>query len=277
MSLVLLGSNGMLGSMIYFLVSTRYPDKKIIPISRKEYDVLRDDISLLDRLIPEDCVVINCIGAIPQKKYTDEEYFKINTYFPHDLSAYCQKRSLKLIHVSTNCVFSGKIDACHEYMIPDTDEMYGKTKYLGEPSYGLVIRCSIIGPERSFCFGLMEWFLQNVSSEIDGYIDSLWNGITTLELSKILIEIVENDDVKNDIVHYYSKDTVSKYDMLLHLKNVFNKNITINKTENGLKYYTLSSMTNEPRPSIFSQINELHDIYPSFKKFYNEMDRLEDK
>jgi dTDP-4-dehydrorhamnose reductase len=270
MSIIILGSNGMLGSMLHFLCKTQYTHIPAINISKSDFDVLKDNIDKLDCLLPDSSnhTIINCIGAIPQKKYTPDEYTKINTTFPHDLSAYCKSRNYSLLHISTNCVFSGKNGNCLESDIPDADDVYGKSKFLGEPSYGLTIRCSIIGPEKHTFCGLMEWFLNNNSSEIGGFTDSFWNGLTTLELSKIIFEIISTGKIHNGLLHYYSENTLSKYQILEALKSKFNKQVTINKKENGLKYYTLSSIHNKPRNNIYTQLNELAEVFDKYKCFF---------
>lgn len=270
MTIIILGSNGMLGSMLYFLCKTQYTHIPSIAVSKSDFDVLTDNIDKLDSVLPNnDCTIINCIGAIPQKKYTPDEYTKINTTFPHNLSEYCKSRNYSLLHISTNCVFSGKKDNCLESDIPDEDHIYGKSKFLGEPSYGLTIRCSIIGPEKHTFCGLMEWFLNNNSSEIGGFTDSFWNGLTTLELSKIIFEIISTGQIHSGLLHYYSENTLSKYQILEALSNKFNKQVTINKKENGLKYYTLSSIHNKPRNNINNQLDELAEVFDKYKSFYN--------
>jgi dTDP-4-dehydrorhamnose reductase len=270
MTIIILGSNGMLGSMIHFLSKTQYTDIPAIAISKSDFDVLAEDIIKLDTLLPDiNYTIINCIGAIPQKKYTPDEYTKINITFPKDLSKYCKARNFKLLHISTNCVFSGKKDNCLESDISDADDVYGKSKFLGEPSYGLTIRCSIIGPEKHTFCGLMEWFLNNNSAEIGGFTDSFWNGLTTLELSKIIFEIINTGEIQNGLLHYYSENTLSKYQILEALSNKFNKQVTLNKKENGLKYYTLSSINTKPRINIYNQLDELVEIFNKYKSFYN--------
>lgn len=269
MTIVILGSNGMLGSMLYFLSKTQYTHIPTIALSKSDFDVLNDNTHKLDTLLLDsNYTIINCIGAIPQKKYTSDEYTKINTTFPHDLSTYCKLRNYFLLHISTNCVFSGKYANCLESDISDADDIYGKSKFLGEPSYGLTIRCSIIGPEKHTFCGLMEWFLNSNSTEVEGFTDSFWNGLTTLELSKIIFEIISTGKIQNGLLHYYSENTLSKYHILDILNNKFNKQITINKKENGLKYYTLSSVYTKPKSNIYNQIDELLQVFDGYKSFY---------
>jgi dTDP-4-dehydrorhamnose reductase len=268
MSLVILGSNGMLGSMLYYIAKTKY-NISAIALGRDEFNAAKGDISRLDNFVSENTCIINCIGAIPQKKYNTSEYTALNTTFPQALSIYCKERNISLIHISTNCVFAGDKDNCIETDTPNADDDYGKSKYMGEPPYGLTIRCSIIGPERHTFCGLLEWFLhRDDASEIHGYIDSFWNGLTTLELSHIIIEHFKGG-VQTNKLHYYSQDSPSKYEILCYVAKKFQKDITIHKKENGIKYYTLSSSYNKPRRSVYEQIDELYRVFNDYKQFYN--------
>lgn len=262
--MIVLGSNGMLGSMICFL-ATKY-NRPFVSLSKSDFNIY-DNISKLDTYLSSDSIIINCIGAIPQKDYSIEEYNIINTIFPQNLSIYCKMKHIKLIHISTNCVFSGSSDST-EMDIPNATDIYGISKYLGEPSYGLVIRCSIIGPEKHTFCGLLEWFLH--SNEVYGFIDSFWNGITTLELSNIIFDYIDGSidgSIPNKLVHYYSENTVSKYDILTYVNKY--TNVIIHKKENNLAYYTLSSIYTTPRKNIYNQIDELFSIFYEYKQFYN--------
>lgn len=270
MKLYIFGSNGMLGSMLYFVAKRNHQNIETIPISREEFNVQTDSISKLDNVInAEDSIIVNCIGAIPQKKYSDEDYKLINTTFPQELSLYCKSNNIKLIHISTNCVFSGTKNNCGETDQPDATDIYGLSKYLGEPAYGLVIRCSIIGPEKHTFCGLMEWFLNNSSNEINGFIDSYWNGLTTLELSTIIFDHIQSNKLEDQLIHYYSENTLSKYEIISYFGQIFGKKCQINKKENGTKYYTLSSNYTKPRKNIYNQIDDIKLIFDDYKKFYN--------
>lgn len=266
MNIIILGSNGMLGSMICYYAN--YINIKIIPIDRDLFNVINDPIEKLKEWINSESYVINCIGAIPQKKYDNYEFIELNKVFPNKLSLFCKENKAKLIHISTNCVFSGKKSNYIESDIPDEDDIYGKSKYQGEPVGALTIRCSIIGFEKGSNYGLLEWFLQNKSSSISGYIDSFWNGLTTLELSKIIFDIIINNIYSTGIRHYYSTNTLSKYDILDYLNKKMNKKLYINPVNNGIKYYTLNSIINNPRKNIYEQLDELFSIYDKYKKYY---------
>jgi dTDP-4-dehydrorhamnose reductase len=272
MRVIVLGSNGMLGSMLTFHASSILD--QVVPLSRMEFNVLTDSLSKLDAYLSpsaEETTIVNCVGAIPQKPYSRAEFIMLNEEFPHRLAEYCAGKGCRLIHVSTNCVFSGKRDMMHEEDVADADDDYGRSKRNGEPTYGTTIRCSIIGPELASFTGLMEWFLHGTAAEVNGYTDSFWNGLTTLELSKVICSehILHNSGTSNRVIHYYSEEPVSKYTLLTYFSEIFEKDVIIHPIATGLKYYTLSSKSTGPRKHIRQQLLELKEVHHSYKAFHS--------
>jgi dTDP-4-dehydrorhamnose reductase len=257
MRIIILGANGMLGSMMEAYGKTT--NHQICPLTRKEFNVMRNPIEYLAQWINDNCCIVNCIGAIPQKKYSEYEFHVLNTQFPHALTDYCKKLSIPLFHVSTNCVFSGKASNCLENEVPDAEDVYGVSKAKGEPhEWAVILRCSIIGPEPSSHTGLMDWFLNTTNSSVNGYTDSFWNGLTTLELSKYIYEQIDERQFEHRLIHLYSENTLSKYELLAGLSTIYSKSVEIVPVRNGLKYYTLHSLITSPRKPIQSQLNELY-------------------
>jgi dTDP-4-dehydrorhamnose reductase len=265
MKLVILGANGMMGSMLFYLAKKR--NLSVQAISRSQFDVMKDNISKFDELITptkEKVTVVNCIGCIPQKKYTPSEYKQINQEFPHSLSKYCELKGFYFIHLSTNCVYSGKCGDVLETDVPDADDIYGLTKLLGEPSYGLVIRSSIIGPERNSSSGLFSWYTQNKQEKVNGFLHQYWNGLTTLELSYFILEQLSESCIFSHVVHVHSELSVSKYELLCMIKEVFSISVTIDPIDCPLKYYTLKSTSIKARKSIKDQLDDLKHVYSDF-------------
>ena len=268
MKLVILGTNGMMGSMLYYVAKKKNLD--VHAIDRSQFDVMKDSISKLDDIVQickDSVTIVNCIGCIPQKKYTSDEYKKINQEFPHSLSKYCQEKGIYFIHLSTNCVYSGKAGDVSETDVPDADDTYGMTKLLGEPVYGLVIRSSIIGPERNSSSGLFAWYTQNKEKRVNGFLHQYWNGLTTLELSYFILEHLKASSLASRIVHVRSEVTVSKYELLCLIKNIFFTMVAIDPIDCPVKQYTLTSTLVEARKSIKDQLYDLKDIYNDFMKF----------
>ena len=164
MRVIILGANGMLGSMLEFVGSTQTTNE-IVPIKRGTFDVLQQSPSSLVDFMKEPCCIVNCIGAIPQRSYCESDMIALNTTFPLELAELCNKMNVPLIHVSTNCVFSGEESNCIESDSLTATDTYGKSKANGEPSTCVVLRCSIIGPESSgTAAGLLEWFLHSTDA-----------------------------------------------------------------------------------------------------------------
>ncbi|MFA5134766.1 MAG: sugar nucleotide-binding protein [Patescibacteria group bacterium] len=176
--------------------------------------------------------VINCIGIT--NRYSNDhplDAFFINSAFPHILSNVYGR---KLIHITTDCVFSGKQGAPYdENAVPSPNDLYGLSKSLGEPSQrSLVLRTSIIGHEVSGFVSLIEWFKKQEGKTVQGYTTHLWNGITTIEFGNICDKIISNRDEypSNGLFHIFSTD-VTKYEMLQAFKKKYSVNVTIQPEE----------------------------------------------
>ena len=270
MKVVVLGPNGMLGSMIVFVGRKRGACIQSIP--KSDFCVGRDAIEDLSRLLgtekEERVCIVNCIGCIPQRQYSEEEYIRINQEFPHELARFCKVNQYGLIHMSTNCVFSGTKPYCREDNLCDAEDLYGQTKARGEPSYGLVIRSSIIGAERHSSAGLLAWFLTNPSPEINGFLHQYWNGVTTYELASYMYDTLLEKAWASTTLHVSSARTLSKYELLESAKRVFQKDIRIHPYECPLRYYTLVSQYELPRKDIEEQLQDLRMCYDEFMKWH---------
>lgn len=267
MRILVFGAKGMLGSMVTF-VGVKETNHDIIPLTRDVFDVEKDSLDKLTIMACEGAWVINCVGAIPQKNPTAEQYKLLNEEFPHTLAAWCKQHGMKLIHISTNCVFSGKATDCLETDIPDAEDVYGQTKAKGEPlEYGLTFRCSIIGPEiEGRVSGLMEWFFAQ-EGKVQGYTDHFWNGLTTLELARKVYNFIDINYSTEKLLHFWS-NTVSKYDLLCMMRDLSGKQIEIEPVSKGTKYYTLKSLFTPPN-SLEKQLYELFKKMDEYRQFQN--------
>lgn len=177
--------------------------------------------------------VVNCIGIIkPADNLTaTKQLYLINSAFPQVLVSVCGARRIRLIHMSTDCVFSGARGAYKETDIPDDTTEYGKSKFLGEIRSlpHVTIRTSVIGRELHSTKNLLDWFLHTKQDRISGYANAMWNGVSSLCIGRIISRII-TDDIRFDypIVHV-SGEIVSKYELLTMFKTVFYKRITIMK------------------------------------------------
>jgi dTDP-4-dehydrorhamnose reductase len=271
MKVVILGSTGMLGNMLkdYFiheaddsiddvLLSVR-SENRLKHVDEFVYDPLRFGVDEL----PEADVFINAIGIIkPAMTKNIMDSIFINSIFPRMLSVECKSRKAKLIHITTDCVFSGKDGNYNENSPHDALDDYGKSKSLGEPTDCMVIRTSIIGPETNNFYSLVEWVKQQKGKEINGFTNHMWNGITTLQYAKICNQILNNDLYEEGLFHVHSPTEVSKFELVSMISDHYNIGAKITPTEAPIvidrTLSTVKSMCEKLNiPEIKQQINEL--------------------
>lgn len=274
MKILLFGSNGMLGSYVKLYLSDKL---EIIPLIRKDYDIDNLSIKSLEKLfiekkMKENDLVINCAGIIhhssKKRKLDNKLYFKINSLFPVLLSQICNEFNIKMIHITTDCVFSGEKGNYDEKSPHDETNDYGVSKSLGELCNATIIRTSIIGEEINNKYSLLEWVKSNKNKEINGFINHYWNGVTTLQLSKIIYRIINEKLYWKGVRHIFSQNVVSKYELIVLINNSYNLNIKINKyktIKNINKSLTTKYDTNKYFliPKLNIQIEELsnYNIY----------------
>jgi dTDP-4-dehydrorhamnose reductase len=173
--------------------------------------------------------VVNAIGIIKQRNSAKESIpsIEINSLFPHRLALICKTGNAKLIHLSTDCVFSGKKGNYREGDIADADDLYGRTKFLGEVSekYCMTLRTSMIGPELHRNKSLLEWFLAQKGT-VKGFKRAIFSGFTTFELSRIIERLIVEYPTSHGLYHV-SADHISKYDLLSMIKQKMNLSVHI--------------------------------------------------
>lgn len=229
-NIILFGSNGMLGKYVYSVLKNHY---NVYRFTRDNYDILNDDLDLLETkitdLLSNDDIIINCSGVIPQKVGLDnyKTYIKINTLFPHILENISKKYNYKFIHITTDCVFSGKTGNYTEKDLHDASDIYGISKSLGEPKKSTVIRTSIIGEDSANNKSLLEWVRSNKGNQINGYKNHYWNGITCLTCANIIYKIINENLYWGGVKHIYSPDIVSKYDLCNYINDIYDLNIDV--------------------------------------------------
>lgn len=279
MNIVVLGCEGMLGRYVYRYLYQKFErdfecndhHNKIIGWGRDKFDVMKHDIIYLEECMTDEHIkngdiVINCIGIIPHSsngyKLDDRMYLKVNSIFPHELDMLCSKKDLRFIHITTDCVFTGNKGMYDENDEHDAIDIYGLSKSLGEPSTTCVIRTSIIGEEIKNKKSLFEWVKSNANGYIKGYEHHKWNGVTCLQLAKIIEQIIIMDIFWKGVRHIYSPDSVSKYELLCIINEVYNFNINIEQFSSDL-------IVDKTLTSIYLE-NYLFEI-PSLKKQIEDM------
>ena len=220
----------------------------------------------LDKAKP-DCV-INCIGLIKQLPIANDPLaaISINALFPHQLSLACKRIGARLIHISTDCVFSGTKGNYTEKDLSDAEDLYGKTKYLGEVSYPhcVALRTSIIGHELKGKYGLVEWFLQQ-KTQAKGLSRAIYTGFPTIEMARIISEYVIPDKKLSGLYHVSSAQ-VSKYELLKIVAVQYKKDIKIERDDmfqcdRSLDSSRFRKATGYVPPSWEALVKAMHDDY----------------
>jgi dTDP-4-dehydrorhamnose reductase len=245
MKVLILGVSGMLGNAM-FRVFSETPEYQVFGSARGESARLyfaeelrqnivcgvdvenQDSLARMFGLVNPD-VVVNCVGLVKQLAEADDPLrtIPINSIMPHRLAALCRIGKSRLIHVSTDCVFSGKKGAYSENDFPDTDELYGRTKLLGEVDspHAITLRTSIIGHELAGNHSLINWFLLQNGS-IKGYTRAVFSGFPTVVLAKIIRDIVISRPELHGVYHVAAKP-ISKYNLLNLIAEIYGKQIEI--------------------------------------------------
>lgn len=265
------GANGMLGNYVKNYLSEK--NINIVQITRNDYDLSNISIEslnnfLISKDLKENDVIINCAGIIPQaskdKELNKNLYYKINSLYPTILSMIALMQKSHFIHITTDCVFSGKDGLYNENSIHDEVNDYGVSKSLGELCSGTIIRTSIIGEEVQYKRSLVEWIKSNKDGTINGYINHYWNGVTCLQLAKIIYKIINEDLYWNGIRHIYSPTTVNKYQLCKMINEIFDLNINIKEfntekvDKSIISIYDTNSLFNIPELEV--QIREMNEL-----------------
>lgn len=248
--ILIIGSKGMAGHMIknylkeksYDVYSTFREEKGDI-LGDKEYYLDAFDKEELNNILKniKPNFVINCIGVLNQFAENNPDIaIYVNGYFPHYLDKLSKTYNYKLIHITTDCVFSGKKGSYTENDFRDGDSYYGRSKAIGEVNNNrtLTFRTSIIGPDiNKDGIGLFNWFMQQ-KGEISGYSNVFWTGVTTLELAKAIEESF-NANITG-LHHLVNNKKISKLELLkLFKKYMDKKDIEIKKNSD---YYSDKSL-----------------------------------
>jgi dTDP-4-dehydrorhamnose reductase len=220
-SIIVLGSKGMLGTAL--VQQLRAAGHRVRAVDRSQFDALRDPVRQLDLTGVDYC--INALGMINRRPQAGPaDFYLVNSLLPRLLADYCQAQSVHLIHISTDCVYNGQRGQYTENDAPTAADLYGRSKSLGEPANCLVLRTSIIGPERQNYYSLLNWFL--AQSHCRGYQNHWWNGMTTIQLSRLTDQIIQRDLYIHGLRHVFGDD-VTKLELLRMMREAFQAQIEI--------------------------------------------------
>jgi dTDP-4-dehydrorhamnose reductase len=210
--------------------------------------------------------VINCIGYTKHQPYDSMAHMALNSVLPHRLLDLSNQFNSRLIHISTDCVFSGRRGNYQESDIPDADDVYGRSKILGEvfDSNSITLRTSIIGHELLTNYSLLNWFLaQNDSCE--GYRNAIFSGLPTVIFSEIIRDLVIPNAQLTGLFHV-SASPINKFDLLTLIAKIYRKKILIKpndeiKIDRSLNSKKFKDATGFNPPPWENLINYMHKIY----------------
>lgn len=245
MKVLVIGSTGMLGNAMIKVLSEKTdwqvygtvrsesamrlfsPDiasRLVCNVDVEQHDLL---IRVFAQIRPD--VVVNCVGLTKHKP--EAEYplvaIPINTLMPHRLAGMCELIGARLIHISTDCVFSGEKGGYHETDFTDARDVYGKSKALGEVTYPhtITLRTSSIGTELLTRYGLLEWFMSQ-HDRCKGYSHAIFSGLPTVVFAQVVRDfVILRADLSG--LYHVAAQPISKYDLLKLIASVYGKQIDI--------------------------------------------------
>ena len=244
--ILVLGVTGMLGSAVFkrlsgsdqlqvFGTARSGSSRKFFPQELASnlivnVDVLDNDTltSVFVTLQPD--VVINCVGLIKQLSDSKDPLsaLPINSMFPHRLAKLCSLSKSRLIHIGTDCVFSGRKGMYIETDVSDAEDLYGKSKYIGELpdlAHAITLRTSIIGHELASNIALIDWFLSQ-QSNVQGFTNAIFSGLPTVELADVIMNCVIPNEYLSGLYHV-SVEPIDKYNLLKLTSEIYTKKIEI--------------------------------------------------
>ena len=232
---------------------------------------------VVERTRPE--VVVNCIGVVKQLDAASDTVttMQINALFPHRLADICGAVGSRLIHISTDCVFSGRVGDYDESDMPDAEDLYGRSKQLGEvirPGC-LSIRTSIIGREITKAVGLLEWLFGRRGRVVDGFTRAVFSGLTTLEFSRILAQVVSDHGDLAGLYHVAS-EPITKFDLLSRINHALDLGIdieavdepTINRSLDGSRFVEATGIRVPSWDKMISDLATDRTPYEEWRRFY---------
>jgi dTDP-4-dehydrorhamnose reductase len=281
MKVAVFGATGMLGHAVHDVLMSA--GLEVVSVGRAGCDL---DFSVGQTLLKEldlrgVSYIVNCIGVITHLIDESDESDKakaasVNAIFPFELAAFSEEQGIRVIQIATDCVYSGDSGGYVESSQHDAKDIYGLTKSIGEvksPSV-MILRSSIIGKEVSGFRSLMEWVIrQQKDAQIDGYVDRLWNGVTTLAFGRIVRGIIQNDLFSDKTQHIVPSDTITKAELVKAIAAAFGRrDITVtDKISPSPKNLTLSTSNQDRNIQLWSAAG--YSKVPTIQQMLDELAR----
>jgi dTDP-4-dehydrorhamnose reductase len=294
MRICIFGGSGMLGHQLWRSFHKEHEVWVTLRRSSKEYaqwglfeekrtvypiNILEENelLEIFKRAKPE--LIINCIGVIKQAEESKDtlKSLEINSVFPHRLAQTAGRFGIRVLHVSTDCVFNGRKGNYSEKDPSDAEDVYGRTKFLGELDYenALTLRSSIIGHELETKNGLIEWFLSQNGKTIKGFTNAVYSGFTTIEFARIIAWILESGKNIRGVWQVASAP-ISKFELLNIAKVKYSwgggiipeDRFHCNRSLNGERFHVFSGYSAPTWESMLGELAADRDFYlkGNFKK-----------
>lgn len=284
MRVLIIGASGMLGSAVFRLFASCssidvygtiraggygkfFPEvvcKKLIPgVDVDNHDSLVD---VFGKVSPD--LVVNCVGLVKQLSEANDPLVAvpINSLLPHRLAALCKVAGARLVHISTDCVFSGAKGGYLESDFPDAYDLYGRTKLLGEVDYphAITLRTSIIGHELSGARSLLSWFLSQ-EGQVKGFTKAIFSGLPTNELARVVRDfVIPNPELRG--LYHVAAQPIDKYSLLKLVAEVYGKSIdivpddqlTIDRSLNADRFRLATGYVAPEWPELIKQMHDFN-------------------
>ena len=286
MRILVLGGAGMLGHKMFQVARARFPDTwctlrgtrsdpSLAPIAADLADGrIAERLDAMDwtavEAVLQDIrprVVVNCIGIVKQRSDASAAIpsITINSLLPHRLAAALAAWGGRLVHISTDCVFSGRAGHYTEADQSDAEDLYGRSKFLGEVAEpnALTLRTSMIGRELRQRRSLLEWVLQQNGRTIRGFRRALYSGLTTNELAAVVLRVIEHHPALSG-VYQVTGHTISKYDLLRLIVDVLGLDIRVEPDDEfvcdrsmvGEKFRAATGYVSPPWPALLRAVSD---------------------
>jgi dTDP-4-dehydrorhamnose reductase len=290
MNVLIIGVSGMIGSAMFRVLDEKNDWKVFGSIRNEQFkrffppssrdrlisgiDVESDElvVKLLDQVRPG--VVINCAGLTKHKPEAEDPLVSIpiNTLMPHRLAGLCKLIGARLIHVSTDCVFSGEKGGYLETDYPDARDVYGKSKALGEVSYPhtVTLRTSTIGRELQSKYGLLDWFLAQ-EGQCKGYRRAIFSGLPTVVFAQVIRDVVIPRPNLAGLFHV-AAEPIAKFELLQLIARAYGKtiniipddNFTINRSLDSTCFRLATGYVAPPWQDLITTMHVLDNARPAY-------------
>jgi dTDP-4-dehydrorhamnose reductase len=298
--ILILGGTGMLGHKMFQRLRKRFPETyctirgSIDEPSVRNVDLFQaghvfehwdaSDLTAIEPFLLDQKpgVVINCVGIIKQRPAAKESIPSIllNALLPHHLVDICSRWGGRVIHISTDCVFSGRRGNYDEEDASDAEDLYGRTKFLGEVKHGnaLTLRTSIIGRELVHEESLLEWFLNQNHKRVIGYKRAFFSGLTTNRLADVVGDLIDKQPNLRGLYQVTSQ-TISKYELLCLIRGAYDLEIEIlpddeffcDRGLSGLKFEAATDYVRPAWPELVAQLANDETPYEEWRTVKNEV------